>query len=182
MLVAARDQPTRGARRTPRMKPRAIDLFPGCGGLTLGLKQAGFRVRGAVEIDSLAVETYRRNHRRVVVWNRDIRRLPVVEVLRRLGLRRGELDLLAGCPPCQGFSRMTTLNGTRCTSDPRNDLVLEFVRFIRGLRPKAVMLENVPRLASDRRLRALLTLLHGLGYRCTFGVLDAADYGVPQRR
>ena len=92
-------------------KPIAIDLFSGCGGLTLGLKQAGFRVIGAVEMDPLAVESYKVNHRRVRVWEKDIGEISVAEVMRKLGLRRGELDLLAGCPPCQGFSTMTTLNG-----------------------------------------------------------------------
>jgi DNA (cytosine-5)-methyltransferase 1 len=102
-------------------KPKAIDLFSGCGGLTLGLKQAGFRVIGAVEIDSLAVETYKANHKRVQVWQNDIRQVPVAEVRRKLKLERGELDLLAGCPPCQGFSAMRTLNGSFTPSQSDND-------------------------------------------------------------
>ena len=82
------------------MKPRAIDLFSGCGGLTLGLKQAGFRVVGAVEIDPLAVETYQANHKKVFVWEKDIRKLSVRKVRKHLDLKPGQLDLLAGCPPC----------------------------------------------------------------------------------
>lgn len=66
------------------MKPKAIDLFSGCGGLTLGLTQAGFRVIGAVEIDPLAVETYKANHKRVIVWQRDISKISAAEVMRRL--------------------------------------------------------------------------------------------------
>src|SRR6185369_16735745 len=120
-------------------KPRAIDLFSGCGGLTLGLKQAGFRVIGAVEIDPLAVETYKANHKRVHVWQKDIAKLPVAEVLRKFNLKPGELDLLAGCPPCQGFSAMRTLNGGRRIREPRNNLLLEFMRFVRLLRPKSIM-------------------------------------------
>ena len=142
-------------------RPVAIDLFSGCGGLTLGLKQAGFRVLGAVEIDALAVETYRANHKSVVVWPEDIRKVNPRQVMRRLGLRKGELDLLAGCPPCQGFSTMATLNGKRGKDDPRNDLVFQFVRFVRQMAPKAVMLENVPGLAKDARIsrvRALETI------------------------
>jgi 16S rRNA A1518/A1519 N6-dimethyltransferase RsmA/KsgA/DIM1 with predicted DNA glycosylase/AP lyase activity len=80
-------------------KPRAIDLFSGCGGLTLGLTQAGFRVVGAIENDPLAVETYRANHKHVEIWDKDIKKVQPVEVMRRLKIRRGELDLLAGCPP-----------------------------------------------------------------------------------
>jgi DNA (cytosine-5)-methyltransferase 1 len=163
-------------------KPVAIDLFSGCGGLTLGLKQAGFRVLGAVEIDPLAVETYRANHKRVVVWANDIRDVTPRHVKRKLRLRKGELDLLAGCPPCQGFSTMTTLNGKREVDDPRNDLVFQFIRFVRQLAPKAVMMENVPGLAGNLRLRKLRRELKSLGYESSCAVLDAADYGVPQRR
>lgn len=164
------------------MKPVALDLFAGCGGLTLGLKRAGFRVLGAVEIDPLAVETYKANHKRITIWQQDIRTVKVAQVGRRLRLKPGQLDLLAGCPPCQGFSRMTTLNGGEPASDPRNSLALEFLRFVRGLRPKAVMMENVPGLAKDKRIRKILAGLASMGYRCTWDVLDAADYGVPQRR
>lgn len=159
-----------------------MDLFCGCGGLTLGLNQAGFRVVGAIDIDPLAVETYKANHRRVVVWQTDISKLSTAEVMHTLNLRRGQLDLLAGCPPCQGFSTMTTLNGRRGTDDSRNDLVFQYLRFVRALRPRAVMLENVPGLAKDERMKRILHALMRMGYDCNPDVLDAADYGVPQRR
>ncbi len=162
-------------------RPKAIDLFSGCGGLTLGLTQAGFRVVGAVEIDPLAVETYRRNHRHVLVWDRDISKLTGTAVMRQLKLKRGQLDLLAGCPPCQGFSTLTTLNG-RIGRDKRNDLVFQFLRFVRTLRPKAVMMENVPGLGKNARIQKIVAALERMGYRCKFDVLNAADYGVPQRR
>ena len=161
--------------------PRAIDLFSGCGGLTLGLTQAGFRVVGAVENDPLAVETYKANHKRVVVWEQDIRKLNAAEVMRRLKIKRGQLDLLAGCPPCQGFSTLTTLNG-RIGQDEQNNLVFEFLRFARAMRPKAVMLENVPKLAKNRRFKELRDKLQKLGYEINYAVLNAANYGVPQRR
>lgn len=163
-------------------KPTAIDLFSGCGGLTLGLRRAGFRVIGAVEIDPLAAETYRANHPSVLLWESDISKLSAATVLRKLSLRRGELDLLAGCPPCQGFSRMTTLNGRYVVDDPRNDLVFQFMRFVRSLRPKAIMLENVPALGKDQRIKSMIDELVLLGYGCSTGILDASDYGVPQRR
>ncbi|MBI5386114.1 MAG: DNA cytosine methyltransferase [Verrucomicrobia bacterium] len=163
-------------------KPVAIDLYSGCGGLTLGLKQAGFKVVGAVEIDPLAVETYEANHKNVHVWPKHIRKVSVAEVRRKFGLNPGDLDLLAGCPPCQGFSTMTTLNGKRPRRDPRNNLVLEFIRFVRGLKPKAIMIENVPGLETDKRMRKVRRVLKELGYECNSDVLDAADYGVPQRR
>lgn len=166
-----------------RAKPRAFDLFSGCGGLTEGLKQAGFRVVGAIECNELAVETYRANHKNIYVWPKKIQSVSVAQVRRRLNLKRGELELLAGCPPCQGFSTITTLNGNkRRSTDDRNDLIFEFMRFVRGLKPKAVMLENVPRLATNWRLKLILAELRRLGYECSPDILDAADYGVPQRR
>lgn len=163
-------------------KPMAIDLFSGCGGLTLGLKQAGFRVIGAVEMSAVAVDTYKVNHKSVHVWEKDICKLSIAEVRRKLRLEPGELDLLAGCPPCQGFSTITTLNGKYSSNDPRNNLVFQFMRFVRGLRPKTIMMENVPALARDRRMTKLLAELASLGYKCSTDVLNAADYGVPQRR
>jgi len=168
--------------RSVEMRPIAIDLFSGCGGLTLGLKQAGFRVIGAVDNDPLSVETYKLNHRNMVVWDQDIETLKVRVVKRGLGIRKGELDLLAGCPPCQGFSTMRTLNGAYPVDDPRNDLVFEFLKFVRGLLPKAVMMENVPGLASDGRMEYFCEELRRLGYDYEFRVLNAARYGVPQRR
>src|SRR6266849_2961791 len=136
-------------------KPTAVDLFAGCGGLTLGLHNAGFRVLGAVEISPLAVETYKENHPRVKVWQSDIRRLVARQVMKELRLRPGELDVLAGCPPCQGFSTITTLNGSQRSNDPRNNLIFEFLRFVRVLRPKVIMMENVPGLAKGRRISKL---------------------------
>jgi len=163
-------------------KPRAIDLFSGCGGLTLGLKQAGFDVIGAVEIDDLAVETYKANHPEIHVFEKDIQALTVAKVKRKLRLKIGELDLLAGCPPCQGFSTMRTLNGGYIINDERNDLISQFMRFVEGLKPKTIMMENVPGLAKDKRFRKFCRKLKELGYVINHAILDAADYGVPQRR
>jgi DNA (cytosine-5)-methyltransferase 1 len=160
----------------------AIDLFSGCGGLTLGLKMAGFEVLAAVEVDPLSVETYQKNHGEVSVWERDIRQLKVSEVKKRLGLWKGELDLLAGCPPCQGFSSIRTLNGARSISDPRNDLIFEYLRFVEELKPKAIMFENVPGLITDERMIFLRKRLKKLGYNGDSGVLNVANFGVPQRR
>jgi len=161
----------------------AIDLFSGAGGLTLGLRWAGFRVLGAIEKDPLAVRTYIRNHPRTRVWSNDIRKVHVTRVARALRLRPGQLDLLAGCPPCQSFSSVRTLNGgRRVRNKNQKDLLFQFLRFVRGLRPKAVMIENVPGLAKDRRLAGFRRELRKLGYESRCKILNAADYGVPQRR
>src|SRR5690554_3365602 len=111
-------------------RPKAVDLFSGCGGLTLGLKEAGFSVVGAVENDPLATKTYRANHKRIHLWEMDIRSLSAAEMMRTLGLRCGELDLLAGCPPCQGFSSIRTRNGSQRNRDPRNNLINDMLRFV----------------------------------------------------
>lgn len=163
-------------------KPVAIDLFSGCGGLTVGLKDAGFRVIGAVELNKKAVAVYKANHRKSVIWNCDIRDLAAKDIAERLNLRAGQLDLLAGCPPCQGFSTITTNNGLYKVDDPRNDLISDFLRFIHALKPKAILLENVPGLSATRRFARFYETLERLHYKVTWRVLNVSDYGVPQRR
>ncbi|MDP9037243.1 MAG: DNA cytosine methyltransferase [Myxococcota bacterium] len=163
-------------------KPTAIDLFAGAGGLTAGLKLAGFRVSAAVELDRRASETFRANHRRVHLEQCDIRAVRCAPLMRKIGLNKGELDLLAGCPPCQGFSRLPTRNGMVREGDERNDLVFEFVRFVRSFHPKAIMFENVPGLMRNERFQQVEEQLRALGYVLDAKVLDAADYGVPQHR
>jgi len=173
-----------GDRRTRyrRNDLLAVDLFAGGGGLTLGLKLAGFHVLGAVEIDDLAVETYRMNHPEVEIRQQDILLLDAKEFRKALGIRKGRLDLLAGCPPCQGFSALTTKNGAKTIDDPRNSLVKEFVRFTEEFRPKVVMLENVPGLANDPGFHDVVRELGSFGYTVEFRILNSAKFGVPQRR
>lgn len=163
-------------------KPTAIDLFSGCGGLTVGLKRAGFKVLGAVDVDPLSIKTYRANHKDVTVWETDIRDLKPAEIKSTLGLRKGAPDLLAGCPPCQGFSTMRTLNGAFTVDDPRNDLLIEFLRFVEALNPRTVMMENVPGLAEDEIFEVFRARMEELGYLGDHRILNAAEYGVPQRR
>jgi DNA (cytosine-5)-methyltransferase 1 len=171
---------SKGMRRG--RKPTAIDLFAGCGGLSLGLKQAGFRVLAAVELNGGAVATYQVNHPEVLVKQGDIRKLSPRKLKHELGLTVGALDLLAGCPPCQGFSALRTLNGATDGADPRNRLIYQMLRFARVLKPKTIMMENVPALISQGSFARLCKGLEKLGYDLTFGVKNAAHYGVPQRR
>ncbi|MGA9795908.1 MAG: DNA cytosine methyltransferase [Rhizomicrobium sp.] len=160
----------------------AIDLFSGCGGLSLGLQRAGFRILAAVDTDELAMETYRLNHSGVKTINKDIRKVSPNRLMKTLGLRKGQLALLAGCPPCQGFSTLRTLNGKNDIDEPMNDLIFEFVRFVRAFLPRAIMIENVPGLANDERIVAFRKRIEKLGYTHATKVLDASDFGVPQRR
>ncbi|MCU0785484.1 MAG: DNA cytosine methyltransferase [Verrucomicrobia bacterium] len=163
-------------------RPVAIDLFAGCGGVTVGLRQAGFRVAAALEIESLASRTYRMNHRGVRLTMADIRDVDGRKWLRELGLRRGQLGLLAGCPPCQGFSTLRTRNGATWNRDPRNNLVAEMLRLVKEMRPKTVMMENVPRLAEKKVFRDFTDTLECLGYKVKWDIVDVKDYAVPQRR
>jgi DNA (cytosine-5)-methyltransferase 1 len=163
-------------------KRRAIDLFSGCGGLTLGLKNAGVEVIGAIEIDDKAREVYRANHPEVAFLANDIRDADPMKIMRRLRLRPRELDLLAGCPPCQGFSRIRRKNKRGAKADERNTLIDDFALFVETLLPKNLMLENVPGLADYPRFRAFGKLIERLGYNYEWSVLDVSKFGVPQRR
>lgn len=165
-----------------RRWPTAIDLFSGIGGLTLGLRQARFRVVAALEISALAVGSYGLNFPRIPVLRRDIRQVLPEDLLRRARVPRGDLDLLAGCPPCQGFSILRTRNKAFAVEDDRNDLVAHFLRLVRGVLPRLVLMENVPGLVGDSRFDELIAGLRASGYSVDWKVLDVANFGVPQRR
>ncbi|WP_413943012.1 DNA cytosine methyltransferase [Bdellovibrio sp. HCB-162] len=160
----------------------SIDLFSGCGGLTLGLKKAGFNVLAAVEIDDLAAETYRVNHKSTKLLHQDIRTIDPAVLRKELRLRRGELGLIAGCPPCQGFSTLRTRKKNVSVRDDRNNLMFNFLDFVSEFLPKTVMMENVPGLAKGKRLAKFISELNGMGYQVRYDVLDVAKFGVPQRR
>lgn len=155
----------------------AIDLFCGGGGLTVGLKRAGFTVHSAVEIDSTALATYKVNHPSVKVFRQDIRTLEGTDLVS--GLPEQNVELIAGCPPCQGFSSLTAKYHR---DDPRNELVLEMLRIIRELKPVSVMMENVPGLSRTEIFKYFLSQLEDIGYIASYDVLQVADYGIPQSR
>ncbi|MQX51683.1 DNA (cytosine-5-)-methyltransferase [Alcanivorax sp. PA15-N-34] len=160
----------------------AIDLFSGCGGLTEGLKQAGFNVISAVEIEPLAAETYSQNHPEVNLLNSDIRTIGATDLIPIKEKTVSPIDLLAGCPPCQGFSRMKLNNKSGYLRDPRNRLIDEVLRLVREIYPKVIMLENVPNLKKYSRYLTFKRELKKLGYFVTDQVIDVSNFGVPQRR
>jgi DNA (cytosine-5)-methyltransferase 1 len=157
----------------------AIDICSGPGGVTTGYKAAGIQVLAAVDIDDLARATYAANHPEVMLFSDDLSKLEPPVLLQGAALRSGELDILTACVPCQTFS---SLARTFCARDPRNRLVLRVARFIEVLQPSAVVMENVPHLRKDRRFKLLLGRLRRCGYGVWYDVVDAADFGVPQRR
>lgn len=159
-----------------------IDLFAGAGGLSEGLSQAGFHSLFANEIVPVYASTYARNHISSKVVTDDIRALNADLIRDELGLVKGELALLAGGPPCQGFSINAPV---RSKEDKRNHLFKEFLRFVSAFMPKVVLIENVPGLVSFEKgetLHAILEALANLGYGADVRILGAAYYGVPQMR
>ena len=158
----------------------AIDVFAGAGGLTVGLKRAGFHVVAAVEREYHSFATYKANHPEVKCLKQDIETVSGADLQRFAGTER--IDLLAGCPPCQGFTSLTAKYKHK--EDPRNALILEMARLAEAIRPQAIMMENVPGLTQKggALYDQLRSRLQALGYRLTEGVLQVADYGVPQLR
>ncbi len=160
-----------------------VDAFSGAGGLALGLEGVGFRILYSFDKDETCIETIRAN---IELNERSAAAVGIEdllggELLRRLGLEPGELDLLAGGPPCQGFS---TQRGGE-DEDLRNALVTDYGQLVVEVRPRVVLMENVPGLGGRRGsaiLAALRATLEDAGYRLQETVLDAQDFGVPQRR
>jgi DNA (cytosine-5)-methyltransferase 1 len=158
----------------------AMDLFSGVGGLTEGLRKAGFNTEFAFEIDEIASKAYSMNHTNTIVINNDIRKANLDEIKQKLdGI---EIHLIAGCPPCQGFSSIRRLNKSKPVNDPRNDLINEYVRFVEYFKPYTIMLENVPWLEQDSLFIEAKKRLEDMGYFIDVSVVNARDYGVPQNR
>lgn len=162
------------------IKYNSIDIFSGCGGLTEGLKQAGFETKVAIEIETDAVLAFKLNHKKTDVIQKDVRLITAKEILKKLN---GEpLHLLAGCPPCQGFSSIRRLNRKKNVKDDRNSLVLEYLRLVRELKPLTIMMENVPGLKDYYLFKEVVRELEKLGYSPKVEVVNVREYGVPQNR
>lgn len=160
-----------------------IDLFCGCGGASLGFKLAGCRVLGAVDVDPVACKIYSKNLRLEPIQG-DLRKVKGREILKRYGLKKGDVDFVVGCPPCQGFS---SLRRTRDLpkEDKRNGLISVFLERVKEIQPKAVIFENVPGIATlcgGKYLNLYLKRVRRMGYKSVWETLDAADYSVPQFR
>ncbi len=164
-------------------RPIAIDLFAGAGGLSLGFEQAGFDVVAAVEIDPIHCAVHKFNFPKAEVISRSVVGLTGKEVRQMAGIGRGPVDCVFGGPPCQGFS----LIGHRMLEDPRNSLVLEFVRLVAELEARTFVFENVKGLTVGNHktfLDELVAAFQDVGYRVRlpWRVLDSAYFNVPQHR
>ncbi len=160
----------------------SIDLFAGAGGLSCGLQRAGFNTLLAVEINKNYAATYEHNHPDTPVVKKDIRDLSNEEVLDITGLKPGNLDLLAGGPPCQGFSINAPV---RSLDDQRNHLFKEYLRIAKVLMPKVIIIENVTGIISLGKgtvVESIYEELGRMGYSVQHKILFAGHYGVPQMR
>lgn len=156
-----------------------VDFFSGCGGTSVGFRDAGLSIAGAIDHDADSAESFSSNFDEAIVLNRDIRNISVdeVEAIAPSGVR-----LFSGCAPCQPFSRH---NKYRSTSDPRRTLLHEFQKFVTALLPELVVVENVPGLqkpTSDAPLNSFLDALAKCGYLTSVAILRALEFGVPQER
>ncbi|MFH1871978.1 MAG: DNA cytosine methyltransferase [Pseudomonadota bacterium] len=168
-------------------KLNCIDLFAGAGGFSLAAKKSGINVVAAVEINPKACETYTVNlvqEGGTQLYQEDLRKLEPSDIARNHFPEGTECDLLLGGPPCQGFS-VHRLNDAG-VDDPRNELILRYFKFVRHLKPRVFLMENVPGLLWDRHksfLDAFYRKGKAAGYKLYAPVvIDARDYGVPQRR
>lgn len=158
-----------------------VSTFAGCGGSSTGYVWAGGKVLLAVEWDANAVQTYKLNYPDTPVYHGDIAKLSVEEALRLTELKPGELDIFDGSPPCQGFSTA----GKRDFADDRNQLFREYVRLLRGLRPKVFVMENVSGMVKGKMKLIFVEILRELkasGYKVVARMLNAKYFGVPQSR
>lgn len=166
-------------------RPIAIDLFAGCGGMSLGLEAAGFDIAAAVEFDAIHTLVHHFNfpYGASICKNiSDVDSQYLLQAVESKGFD-GEIDLIAGGPPCQGFSHM----GKRQLDDPRNSLVFEYLRIIKEIKPKYFLFENVPGIASGQHkqfLEELMVEFENIGYSVQkpIAILNAAYYGAPQNR
>ena len=161
-------------------KPTVIDLFCGCGGLSKGFLDAGYKVCLGVDNDDAALKTFKYNHHESEVLNADLSSRGIASKIKK-AVKRLYTDVIIAGPPCQGFS----LTGPRNFDDKRNKLYLSVIDIVRKLLPKAFLIENVTGLATlyEGKIKAeIIRRFERMGYNVSSEILCAADYGIPQLR
>lgn len=158
----------------------AIDLFCGAGGLSCGLQQADSNIALGVDIDKAALTTYQNNFPSTQIIEDDIKNVTTEQIIKETDIFPKSNFLLAGCPPCQGFS----LLGKRNPKDEKNKLVFQYIRLIEELQPTFILMENVPGMNRNIGKDIFLSVIKRLEkkYYLEYDILNAADYGVPQTR
>jgi len=163
-------------------KLKVVDLFAGVGGLSYGFAHDdSFEIIAANELLPDMAKAYSLNHQNVKMYNCDIKDFGLKNLTEDLQIKKGDVDLIVGGPPCQAFSTV----GKRLIDDPRGKLFQEYYRVLKELNPKVFLFENVKGLLSMQKgelLKTILSLFESLGYKIKYEVLNSADYGVPQIR
>ncbi len=160
-------------------KYNVLDLFCGCGGLSLGFEQAGFHVDLGIDNWSEALKTFKNNHKNSKILSADISKISPKNIVNKIS--KSNIDVIVGGPPCQGFS----ISGKRNADDPRNQLYHSFVSFVKYFQPKAFIMENVPNLLAINKGRVkdqIINEFEKIGYKVVYKILLASDFGVPQNR
>ncbi|MDE9484296.1 DNA cytosine methyltransferase, partial [Xenorhabdus bovienii] len=163
---------------------KAIDLFCGCGGLSSGLRDAGFDILAGVDIEKDYIKTFTHNFKEAESICADISKISSDDLMNKFGLKKGELDLLAGGPPCQGFSKNVPRSQRVIDSD-NNQLVNVFLTHCENILPRFIIMENVAEMRNgfeQHYTDQIVGRLSDVGYDVIHGVHNAADYGVPQNR
>lgn len=166
---------------------KLLDLFCGTGGFSKGFEsasQGNFEVIFGIDLLPTSVETFKLNHKDAFGVSGDIRKHKKSEVAEKIGLCRGDISVIVGGPPCQGFSSIRPFRSVN-DDDPRNTLFEEFASYVNYFRPNVFVLENVTGLATHKNgetISAMQECFKGLGYDCDWRLLNAAHYGVPQKR
>lgn len=162
-----------------RLKNTVLDLFCGCGGISYGFHLAGFEIIGGVDFNEDATKTFKHNFKSAKMHHGYIEKISDEEILRDYA----GVDIIVGGPPCQGFSSANRWQKEE--DDPRNKLFFEYIRFVKLLRPKVILIENVRGILTRNdgfAKERISTILGEEGYNISMQVLDASDYGVPQNR
>ncbi len=162
----------------------AIDLFCGCGGISCGLKMAGFEILAGADVEPKYMITFSHNFPKTKSLKIDLSKECPEDFMRLVGIKRGELFLVSGGPPCQGFSKNVPRK-FRYLDDPNNLLIRTFLDYCISLKPRLVLMENVAEMKNgfdQKYTDEIVASLESEGYTVTYAVLNAADYGVPQRR
>ena len=158
----------------------AVDICCGAGGVTSGFRDAGLSVSAALDFDKNARDTYAENHPNVTLLSDDLLELSPASFLRKIGLRKGSIDVLTACVPCQPYSSLGAAH--KMKSDSRFKLVARVGDYVKTLEPRALVMENVPGLVHDIRFKRLVERLRSMRYGVWFGVVNASMFGVPQTR
>lgn len=160
------------------MHLNAIDLFSGCGGLSVGLEQADIHVSYAIELDSRIAKNYELNHPNTIMINDDIKNISDNQ-FKSIGKN---IDIVAGCPPCQGFTKINHKNKKSKFIDKRNLLIMEYLRAVKIIMPEFIMMENVPEIIKYDKFNESVKELEELGYKIDYKIINVKNFGVPQNR